>query len=311
MTTNPTNAPVSVLRTLNLVTAQLDQLLSGLSAYSDADRALRQVAHDVAAACALSPDIAVASVLLNQIAGRYAVRHCVDTAVIACVVAQGMGKPPVEVLTIAAAALTMNVGMMRQIEAFQNRTSALTPDERDVVRRHPLESAELLSNAGVADEDWLTNVLHHHENDDGSGYPEGRLKDAIAANARLIGVADRYCACVSARNYRRSMLPHDALETLIGTESYDSALTRHFSDHLGAYPPGTLVRLTNGETGVVTARGTGDIHIVHALRDPAGARMAVVRVAGKDGNTIAAALHEDVAQLRFSMRSIWGDLAAL
>ncbi|MDB5935689.1 MAG: metal-dependent phosphohydrolase, partial [Massilia sp.] len=124
-TAHPTSAPPSVLRSLNLVTAQLDQLLSELSAYSDADRALRQVAHEVMAACALSPDVAIACVLLNQINGRYAVRHCVDTAIIACVVAHGMGKPAVEVLTIAAAALTMNVGMMRQIEAFQNRSSAL------------------------------------------------------------------------------------------------------------------------------------------------------------------------------------------
>ena len=50
-------------------------------------------------------------------------RHCVDTAILACVLARAMGKPPLEVLTVAAAALTMNVGMMRQIESFQDKSS--------------------------------------------------------------------------------------------------------------------------------------------------------------------------------------------
>jgi HD-GYP domain-containing protein (c-di-GMP phosphodiesterase class II) len=307
-TAHPTSAPPSVLRSLNLVTAQLDQLLSGLSAYSDADRALRQVAHEVTAACALSPDVAIACVLLNQINGRYAVRHCVDTAIIACVVAQGMGKPAAEVLTIAAAALTMNVGMMRQIEAFQNRSSALSPDERVMVRRHPSESAELLRSAGVTDEDWLACVMDHHENDDGSGYPDGRRKGATSENARLIGLADRYCACVSARNYRRSLPPPVALETLRADGGYDPELTRQFGTQLGAYPPGTLVRLANSETGVVAGRGVLSVRV---LRDAHGAPMSLVRSTDDREYEIDLALHEDHARLRFSMKSVWGELAAL
>ncbi|MFC0133459.1 metal-dependent phosphohydrolase [Massilia eurypsychrophila] len=307
-TANPPIAPVSVLRTLNLVTAQLDRVLSGLSAYSDADRALRQLAHELTAACALSADVVVASVLLNQIAGRYAVRHCVDTAVIACVVAQGMGRPPEEVLTIAAASLTMNVGMMRQIETFQNRPSALTPDEREIVRRHPSQSVALLREAGVTDEDWLVCVMHHHENDDGSGYPAVRPENAISANARLIGLADRYCACVSARNYRRSMLPPVTLDVLRRDAGNDPELTRHFLERMGRYPPGTLVKLANGDTGVVTGR---DALFVHALRDAEGAPLSIVRNAEGRMHEICAALHEDEARLRFSMKTVWGQLATL
>jgi hypothetical protein len=301
-------APVSVLRTLNLVTAQLDRVLSGLSAYNDADRALRQLAQALTAACALSADVAVAAVLLNQIAGRYAVRHCVDTAVIACVVAQGMGKPSDEVITIAAAALTMNVGMMRQIEAFQNRSSALTPDEREIVRRHPSQSVALLREAGVTDEDWLACVMHHHENDDRSGCPEGRPENAISANARLIGLADRYSACVSARNYRRSMLPPVTLDILRRDAGHDAELARHFLEQIGRYPPGTLVKLANGDTGVVTGRRA---LLVHALRDAQGAPLSIVCNAGGPILEICAALHEDEARLRFSMKTVWGQLAAL
>lgn len=302
------SASYSVLRSLNLVTSQLDALLAGLSAYSDADRALRQMAREVLAATTRSPDIAIAAVLLNQIAGRYAVRHCIDTAIVACVVARALGKPEMEVLTIAAAALTMNVGMMRQIESFHSKSSALSIDERAIVQRHPAESAEQLSCAGVSDEDWLACVLQHHENDDGSGYPEGRRKEEIVFNARLIGIADRYCACVSARNYRRSMLPPLALDKLRADGGYDGALIDQFCAQLGPYPPGTLVRLANGDTGVVAGDGALE---VHALRGADGVAISLARRTDEPGYAIETALHEDDARLRFRMNTVWGELAAL
>jgi HD-GYP domain-containing protein (c-di-GMP phosphodiesterase class II) len=298
----------SVLRSLNLASSQLDGLLAGLSAYSDAERALRQMAHEVAAAATRAPDVAIAAILLNQIAGRYAVRHCVDTAIVACVMARAMDKSQPEVETIAAAALTMNVGMMRQIESFHSKSSALSSDEREMVRRHPAESAVLLRCAGVSDEDWLAGVLQHHESDDGSGYPEGRRKEDIAFDARLIGIADRYCACVSARNYRRSMLPPLALDKLRTDGGYDAALIDQVCAQLGPYPPGTLVRLANGETGVVASVGALQ---VHALRGADGTPMSLERRTDEPEHAIVTALHEDDARLRFRMQAVWGELAAL
>jgi HD-GYP domain-containing protein (c-di-GMP phosphodiesterase class II) len=303
-------AAASVLRSLNRANSQLDGLLSGLGAYSDAAPDLSRIAREVAQAVVRAPEVAIACVLLNQLAGRYAVRHCVDSAIVACIVADALGKPASEVVTAAAAALTMNVGMMRQIESFQHRTAALSEQERAIVRRHPGDSAQLLRSAGVSDREWLDCVLQHHENHDGSGYPEGLRQDEVAFIAKLVGMADRYCACVSARNYRRSMLPPHALAKLSSDPANDPELVRHFSNQLGDYPPGTLVRLANGETGVVSGRD-GPTMLVHALRDGGGAAVSAVRRGDRPEHAIETALHEDDARLRFSMKSVWGELAAL
>lgn len=294
----------SVLHGLNQACARLERLLAGLREVGDAPADLREVARAVAGAVESSPDVAIACILLNQIAGRYAVRHCVDTAVIACVLARGLGKPPLEVMTIAAAALTMNAGMMRQIENFQDRTLPLSAEERALVHSHPSESAELLRCAGVGDDQWLTCVTQHHEAHDGSGYPDGLREADVAVDARLVGMADRYCACVSARNYRRSMTPPLALAKLGTDEANDPVLAALFGQCIGAWPPGTLVRLENGETGVVAAAG-----MVRVLRDAGGAAVSLVRETKEA--PIAAALHEDEARLRFSMKAVWGELAAL
>jgi HD-GYP domain-containing protein (c-di-GMP phosphodiesterase class II) len=309
-------APSSVLHTLNQINRRLEHILMDLRDASSADTDLRAMARQLIDAANRDTDIALASIFLNQIGGAYAIRHCTEAAIIAGLVAQAMGKNASEVLIVTAAALTMNVGMVRQSELFQGRDSALTDAERAIVRRHPSDSVDMLRYAGITDEQWLDLVLLHHENDDGSGYPQGRLGDEISQNARLIGLADRYCAFVSARNYRRSLLPPVALARLQGEVQtpHDPDVIARFTQLLGAYPPGTLVRLNNGETGVVSSRidayGTFGIHV---LRGPEGAALPLAekRSSAAPGCGVASALEEDGARLRFTMQHIWGDLASL
>jgi HD-GYP domain-containing protein (c-di-GMP phosphodiesterase class II) len=320
MTTNPlpidTATSSSVLKGLNRINTRLDKLLTELPSHSNAAPELRQIAGQLVLAVAQDADIALAAILLNQIAGRYAVRHCVETAIVATVLARAMGKTEDEVLTVSAAALTMNVGMMRQIENFQTRDSVLSHEERALVQRHPGESANLLRWAGVTDDNWLACVLQHHENNDGSGYPEGKMAPEIPENASLIGLADRYCACVSARNYRRSMLPPLALGKLCdeAATAAGTALAALLAAQLGPYPPGTLVRLAGGAIGVVSQRGSSETTVaVHALRNAAGEPIPAALARGRDGAEvdIIGALHEDEAKVRFSMQAIWGDMASL
>lgn len=299
-------SPVSILQSLNQINRRLERILLALRDQNDADSDLRAIAQELIATVERGQDIALATIFLNQIAGAYPVRHCTEAAIIVCIIARAMGKLPAEVLIVTAAALTMNVGMVREAELFQHKDCALSPDERALVRRHPWASVEMLRFAGVNDEEWLDLVMLHHENADGSGYPEGRLGSEISQNAKLIGLADRYCAFVSARNYRRSLLPPTALERL-GSENempFDQLVVGHFAQQLGAYPPGTLVRLCNGEDGVVCARGT-----VHVLRDADGSLVRALRAT--EAHPIAEALHEDAARLRFSMQQVWGELASL
>jgi HD-GYP domain-containing protein (c-di-GMP phosphodiesterase class II) len=309
-------APASVLHSLNQINRRLERILMDLRNVSSADTDLRNIARELIDAINRDTDIALASIFLNQIGGAYAIRHCTEAAIIAGLVAQAMGKSASEVLVVTAAAMTMNVGMVRQSELFQGRDGALTGEERAMVHRHPSDSVDMLRYAGITDEQWLDLVLLHHENDDGSGYPQGRLGDEISQNARLIGLADRYCAFVSARNYRRSLLPPAALARLQGAQDTpnDRELIAHFSRLIGAYPPGTLVRLNDGTSGVASSRV--DVHgnfRVHVLRGADGETLALPqkRSTADDGYGVASALEEDEAKLRFTMQQIWGDLASL
>lgn len=313
---SPPVAGPSVLLSINRLSHRLERALAVLGNETNAEETLRGIATELIEAVERSPEVALASIYLSQIAGPYSVRHCVETAIVTTLVARAMGKETEEMVSVIAAALTMNAGMMRLSVIFELKGYALSVEERSAVRRHPAAGVDLLRRAGITDEEWIACVMMHHEQEDGSGYPAGLRAAEIPVNARLIGVADRYCALVSARNYRRSLLPPTALQRLHTDcqAPVDEQLAAHVAAQVGPFPPGTLVRLLNGEIGVVSSRRDQDDCVqIHTLRDPAGQPFALPqqRSTRDPRQAIVTALHEDDARLRFSMHEVWGNIARL
>lgn len=313
--TIPSGASPSVLHQLNQSNRRLERLLQDLRNQHNAESEIREIARDVMAAVELNPDVALACIFLSQINGIYAVRHCIETAVVTVVIARSMGLAAAGTLTVTAAALTMNVGMLRHHENFQSK-HALSSEEMAIIRRHPEESVGMLRDVGIEDDDWISCVLMHHENDQGSGYPSGIASPEVTLNAKLLSFADRYCAQVSARNYRKSILPSLALRNLVEDREspVDPYLVSCFEHELGDFPPGCLVRLEGGEIGVVSRRqGCSNGLQVHYLRDPSGAMLSPAQPRCLDTGlgSIAEGLSEDQASTRFSMKQIWGAQASL
>ena len=305
----------SVVHKINQARSTLRTLSFNITTESDAYNRIIALAKDVAVATFLDPDIALGCILLNQ-EEAYASRHCVDTAVVALLVARALKKSPDEMILLTAAALTMNVSMMRQQEKLQERSEALSLAEQAFIQNHPLESVNILRGIGVDDEDWLAWVLHHHENEDGSGYPNKSTSAVTPVNAKIISIADRYCARVCARSYRKSLLPNAALRDILigGKNTLDPMLVMLFIRELGTYPIGTFVRLENGEIGVVTSKGaTTTTPYVHALIGPRGAPLAmpIKRDTQKSLMAIREVLHRDQVPVRFTMRQLWGEMASL
>lgn len=306
----------SVLQLINIANRRLERLLHGLQTETDAQAKFFDIGKLLVQATDLDPDIALASILMNQAEGHYAVRHGVDTAVLCLLVAKAMNKSADETSIIVAAAFTMNLGMLYQQDYLEDKIDALSEAEREIIRKHPQESVDLLKAAGIDNSDWLSHVLLHHENPDGSGYPLGAGVAAIPQNARILTFADRYCACVSNRKYHKTLVPSAALRNvfLVDGKPSDPMLAAYFIREIGTYPPGSCVRLQNGEIGIVTRRGSGAIPpTVHALLGPHGAPLSfpILRDNTKELFAIREPLLHDQATQRFGMHQMWGDAASL
>jgi putative nucleotidyltransferase with HDIG domain len=117
----------------------------------------------------------------------------------------------VEVEAINAAGLLHDVGKLAIPEHILNKPGQLTAAEYEIMKRHAAIGAEILSVIGLP-YDVAPIVRHHHENWDGTGYPDGLAGDRIPIGSRILAVVDCFDALTSDRPYRTKMEDRDALE---------------------------------------------------------------------------------------------------
>jgi putative nucleotidyltransferase with HDIG domain len=118
-----------------------------------------------------------------------------------------------ELQAIRAASLLHDVGKLAIPEHILSKPGRLTPAEYEVMKRHAAIGADILS---VIDFPYPLEpiVRHHHENWDGTGYPDGLAGDEIPIGARILAVVDCFDALTSDRPYRPRLPDRDALRIL-------------------------------------------------------------------------------------------------
>jgi len=184
----------------------------------------------------------------------YSTTHALLCAGLCQLVADADGMTPQAQQRLGLAALTMNLGMTRVHDELARQATALTAAQRRLIREHPLRSAGTLRALGVTDPHWLRLVEQHHERSDGTGYPTGDRVDG--AEHRLLQLADTYVACVSPRESRGSLPSQDlARQLYLGFGRTPDRWGALFVKCIGFFPPGSYVRLSNGECGLVVRRG--------------------------------------------------------
>ena len=114
---------------------------------------------------------------------------------------------------IEAAALLHDMGKLAIPEFILNKPGRLTPSEFSVMKTHAALGADILSSIEFP-YPVVPIVRHHHENWDGSGYPDGIRGAEIPIGARILSVVDCYDALTSDRPYRPAMSADQAIEIL-------------------------------------------------------------------------------------------------
>ena len=119
-----------------------------------------------------------------------------------------------EVQAIQAASLLHDIGKLAIPEHILNKPGKLTASEFEIMKRHAPVGADILS---VIDFPYpvVPIVRHHHENWDGTGYPDGLAGEQIPIGARIIAVVDCFDALTSDRPYRPRLEDAAALQVLV------------------------------------------------------------------------------------------------
>jgi HD-GYP domain-containing protein (c-di-GMP phosphodiesterase class II)/ActR/RegA family two-component response regulator len=183
----------------------------------------------------------------------YTYRHSVNVAVIATVLGMGMHLKRSMLEEVCVAAIFHDLGKLMIDSEVLNKPSRLTEEEFKQIKKHPELSVKLLKKRKKVSDDAKEAVLHHHENEDGSGYPDGLTGNEIPLIAKVIHVADVYDALTAKRPYKEPYTPSEAIEYLMGGCNilFDESIVRVFMGCVPVYPKGATITLSDNRMAVV------------------------------------------------------------
>jgi putative nucleotidyltransferase with HDIG domain len=147
-------------------------------------------------------------VLIKAIETRdpYTSGHSLRVSVLARVLAEDHGLRHSLAMRIEKAALLHDIGKIdAEYTDIIAKAGSLSDEEFALIKTHATRGAQLLQSLTSLEKDVVEGVRHHHENYDGSGYPDGLKGKAIPLAARIIMVCDSVDAMMSDRPYRDAL----------------------------------------------------------------------------------------------------------
>lgn len=188
-----------------------------------------------------------AAILSTDIKGYDLARAGVNTAILSLVMGRTMKLPPHRLTHLAEGALLHDAGMLRLPPEIVKKKGALSPEEAQKMRAHPLLSYKIITKELQYPDDVGLIGLQHHERWDGDGYPRRTAGKDVDQLSRIVSVADAFEAMVSQKPYRNSMIGYAAMKNLLSDNSrrFDPDVIKAFIRSMGIYPIGSIVLLNN------------------------------------------------------------------
>ena len=139
--------------------------------------------------------------------------HSERVAFYSALIARHMGMPPDEVEKVHLSGIIHDVGKIGIEDKILRKPAALTEDEYEIMKQHPRKGEKILEAVPLLKQ-MAGSGLMHHENVDGSGYPDGLKGNQIPLLGRIVSVADAFDAMTTDRPYSKAMTFEAALARL-------------------------------------------------------------------------------------------------
>lgn len=159
------------------------------------------------------------------------IRHGVCVSNLTYLTANKLELDPDVSYELALAGMVHDIGKLRLSSYLYGRNSnGMFIEEMQYMRMHSELGYQILKEHGFSD--FICEaVLYHHENYDGSGYPDNRKAEEIPIGARIIRVADSFAALVSERPYREAFDFDTAIQIMVeDIKEYDMQVFLAFMD---------------------------------------------------------------------------------
>ena len=161
------------------------------------------------------------------------VNHSIDVAILSIIVGANNGYDQKKLFSLGVGALLHDIGK-------------LFTSEED----HTLVGYKLAKSNVFFTPTMCVPILQHHENKDGSGFPEKIYEDKIYEFSKIVSICNEY---IVQSNSHKGLLPHEIMEhiTTEATKRFDFEIFKKFNDSIHCYPNGLTIELNNGLKGIV------------------------------------------------------------
>lgn len=183
-----------------------------------------------------------ASVSINQ--------HCVSVAVVSMLMARLLKANKDIIRDIALGSLLHDYGKFKVPDSILRKRGELTVSEKNFYNLHPNYGVNVLKDQEYVSKIALHIIGHHHEYIDGSGYPDGLSNSKIPLPTQIVSLVNEFDNLLSDDRFPT---PQIALGHLFknGAKRHSPNLISALVKIIGIYPPGTLLKLSDGTVGKV------------------------------------------------------------
>ncbi|MEO7427197.1 MAG: HD domain-containing phosphohydrolase [Fibrobacteria bacterium] len=189
-----------------------------------------------------------------QNAPDYLYDHAVKMCLLSLAIASAAGYSRGQSIEIAQGALLADIGMMLVPDRVRLKRGRLNESELLEIKKHPMLGLSLLEHVHGLSEAVIIIPYQHHERISGNGYPDNRSGAAVSRFSRIVSIADVFTALINQRTYRESVVPYQAMVSLLsmgGEGHLDSEHIKCFLKTMSIFPLGSLVRLASGRVAKV------------------------------------------------------------
>ncbi len=192
---------------------------------------------------------------------EYTYCHSINVSLICSLLGSWLKLGDEQIKQLSYCGLLHDIGKAKISSDILNKPDKLTQKEFEEIKRHPIMAYEILKTDPSISKEIALGVLMHHEREDGSGYPFGLKSDKISFFAKIVAVADIYDAMTSERTFKKRTPQLKVLE-IYKSEllvKCDPGIVITFFKNIVEYYLGSIVKLSNGQSGEIVFINTNDI----------------------------------------------------
>lgn len=179
--------------------------------------------------------------------------HVINVAVLSLMLGNALMLEKDQLKKLGFSSLFHDMGKSKIPAAILRKKDKRTAAERKLYEMHTEYGVEMGREIKSLPQEAFRVIAQHHEAVDGSGFPNGLKGSEINSFAKIVSIANAYDNYCNNTDPKKSMTPYQAVSFMYANEKhkYEEEMLAAFISSLGVYPPGTILKLNEGNIGMV------------------------------------------------------------